>query len=124
MKLLKNCIMLLVCAMVMFTSIAPCYSGSGDFVADSGSSGLAEVGEKVVSTASAGEDMLVKICLALFPISLLVLIILMLFTKNDKKFAGYMWFAGAVCLCTLAVLLVENGTALHLLEKFADAIKL
>lgn len=125
MKIFKNIIMVVLCAMVLFVGVGtvPCYSADG-YVTDSGSAGLADMGEKLAETANAGEDMLVKICLALFPISLLITIVLMLLTKNEKKFAGYLWFCGGVCACTLAVLVIDNGTALAILEKIADALKL
>lgn len=124
MKLIKNFILMLMCAIVVSASVVPCYASDEGYVADSGSSGLTEIGTKVVGTAETGEKLLVSICLALFPISLLVLIILMLVTHNDKKFTGYLWFAGAICLCTLGVLLVENGTALKVLQNVANAFKL
>lgn len=120
MKFLKNIVMVFMCVMIVFSGVIPCYSTSG-YVTDSGSAGLAEMGEKVAETANAGKDMLVKICVALFPVSLLITIVLMLFTKNDRKFSGYLYFCGAICLCTLAVLVINNGTALAILEKIADA---
>lgn len=124
MKLLKNLIMVLMCAMVVFTSATPCYSGSDGLVVDSGGSGLSDVGTKLVDTADEGKELMVSVCMALFPLSLIATGVLLLFTKNERKFASLLWFAGAVCAVTLFVLLVNNGTVLNLIEKCAEALRI
>ena len=56
------------------------------------------------------------VCKALFPLSILVIIGLCMFCRNDKKFAFYIAMAGSVTLTTFIVLLLQNGTIDRVIE--------
>lgn len=56
------------------------------------------------------------VCKALFPLSILVIIGLCMFCRNEKKFALYIAMAGSVTLATFIVLLLQNGTIDHVIK--------
>lgn len=66
---------------------------------------------------------LVKICLALFPIALLVCIAAILITHDYRKISGLIGTCITIIVATLAVMLINAGTLLKILEDIAEYFK-
>lgn len=62
------------------------------------------------------QNFFVSTCKALFPLSILIIIILCVFCHNDRKFTLYITIAGSVTLVSLIVILIQNGTINRLIE--------
>lgn len=131
MKLFKQLLVVTLCALIATTSVVPAYSttppdqfGEGPIGGNTagGSGDISSLGDKAVGLINEGTSEMTQLCLALFPLSLLILLALIIFCRNDKKMAGYIYFCGVVCVATLVVLLIDSGSVIELLESLANSI--
>lgn len=79
-------------------------------------SDLVDKGDQALGGVKEG---LVKICLALFPVALLVCIIAILITHDPRKISGLIGTCITIIIATLAVLLINAGTLLDILKDIA-----
>lgn len=80
------------------------------------SSGLTELESKATDTISEVQAVLVRVCLAIFPLSLIACLALMLFTHDDRKISGYVKICVTICIVTALILLVNSGAVLAFIK--------
>lgn len=62
------------------------------------------------------KNLFVSFCIALFPVSILAIIILCMFAHNEKKFTTYLAIAGSVTLTTFIVILLQYNLIDRVIE--------
>lgn len=81
-----------------------------------------DVVDSAIGAISEGEEFLVRISIALFPVSLIICFLLLLITHNDRKMQGLIYTCGIICVATLLILLTHSGFTLNLIKQLAGLV--
>ena len=81
-----------------------------------------DVVDSAIGAISEGEEFLVRISVALFPVSLIICFILIMVTHNDRKMQGLIYISGIICVATLLILLTHSGFTLNLIKQLAGLL--
>lgn len=84
---------------------------------------ISQITNTAASAVSNVQDSIVNLSLAIFPVSLIIVLILVMLSHNDKKVSGLLTIAGTICIACFLILLVNNGIVLNLLNSIANMFK-
>ena len=122
-KKFKNFILSLFCIALFAVSTAstfiPAYSSGPATVEDGTSSGGTDVIANGVNALNTATGKVTVIAMALFPLSVIMLCVVLLVTHDPKKVAGLLWVLAIICVTTLIIILTNNGTTLELIKQLA-----
>ena len=91
-------------------------SGGGNYSVD-------ELGETATTTLSNVQANLVKVCLAIFPVSLIICLAVLFFTHDERKIATTAKICVTVCVVCLLIILVNGGVFLDMIQSFANSLQ-
>ena len=81
-----------------------------------------DVIDRAVGALGQGEEMLVNISMALFPIAFIIGLILLLFVRDPKKISGLFLTLGIIIVATFGILLTHSGFVLDAIRQFIGII--
>lgn len=123
---LKNLILALCCALMLgisfgfIASPSLAYAGSTPTPADSSGGTTSDLVNTGVNALGDIQEGVVKISMAIFSLSLIIAFICLLVTHDSRKISSIVVICGVVCLATLGIILVNNGTALKIIQDIAN----
>lgn len=100
-------------AAVATTSIVPAFATED----------ISQITNSATTAVSNVQSSIVSLSLAVFPVSLIIVLLLVMLSHNDKKVSGLLSIAGTICIACFLILLVNNNVALNLLNTIANMFK-
>ena len=107
------CMMMFCFAASTVSTVVPAYA---DEQQSTGEFTVGDLASKATGGLDSAKGYLVKICAALCPVSLIVIILSLLLTKDPRKVQEVVKAAAIVCVATGLILLINKGMAIDLIE--------
>lgn len=76
--------------------------------------------DTATQATSEATDFVYGIALAVCPLSLIVVLLLIMISRDSKKVAGLISIAGTICLATGGIILVKSGVAIKIIESIVN----
>lgn len=125
-NIMKNLIMAMLCCLVIVASMPVCVScnttpapgpATNEGNTNSNIGSAESLDEKLENIMSDGEQRLVNISMAALPLAMILILVLMLFTHDPKKIAGFIWLLIVIVGVCAGILLVHHGYVLSFIQE-------
>lgn len=90
--------------------------GSGDYSLD-------KLEENAVDTISDVQETVVNVSLALFPVSLILGLVILYFTHDERKIGLTVKICLTICIVTGLIILINAGVALDIIKSFIEGLQ-
>ena len=96
-------------------ALVPAFASDVHFASD-----VQSIYDTATQATSEATDFVYGIALAVCPLSLIVVLLLIMISRDSKKVAGLISIAGTICLATGGIILVKSEVAIKIIESIVN----